>query len=169
MDEQQLWGIFSTVDTDRNYQITSDELKIAFKNTDYSNFNQETCRLLVSMFDLDKNGTIGFDEFKALWKYILDWQNVFQSFDTDRSGSIDAGELQRAMYTFGFNLSPRLINLLELKYNTRGQSGMTFDNFIQTCVTVKNLTDSFRRFDNDNDGWISINYESFLELVMGNK
>lgn len=40
-----------------------------------------------------------------------------------------------------------------------GRGDVTFDNFVQACVTVKTLTDSFRKFDTDNDGWIQINYE----------
>lgn len=49
---------------------------------------------------------------------------------------------------------------------TPGDGNITFDNFVQACVTIKTLTDSFRRFDTDNDGWIQINYEQFLELVI---
>lgn len=40
-----------------------------------------------------------------------------------------------------------------------GKGDVTFDNFVQACVTMKTLTDSFRQFDNDQDGWIQINYE----------
>lgn len=36
---------------------------------------------------------------------------------------------------------------------------MTFDNFVQASVTVKTLTDSFRQYDTDGDGWIQIKYE----------
>ena len=46
------------------------------------------------MFDRDKSGNITFDEFGALWKYVTDWQETFRSFDRDRSGRIDKGELQ---------------------------------------------------------------------------
>ncbi|GFT55147.1 hypothetical protein NPIL_481111 [Nephila pilipes] len=54
-----------------------------------------------SMFDRDHSGTINFDEFKALWKYITDWLNCFRSFDTDHSGNIDRNELKNALTTFG--------------------------------------------------------------------
>lgn len=43
---------------------------------------------------------------------------------------------------------------------------MTFDNFVQACVTVKTLTDSFRAFDTDGDGWININYEQVMIIMM---
>ncbi|KAI0221597.1 hypothetical protein L0F63_001035, partial [Massospora cicadina] len=50
-----------------------------------------------------------------------------------------------------------------------GPESITFDNFIQICVTIRMLTESFRRFDSDSDGWIQIKYEDFLELVVANK
>jgi len=177
MDDQKLWTIFASVDADRNQQITAEELQIALKNTDYSTFNTETCRLLVNMFDRDHNGTISFEEFRHLFKYIIDWEGCFQSFDTDRNGTIDSAELGRALYNFGYNISPRLINILILRFDTKGNTAtimqgsgtITFSNFIQVCVTVKKLTEAFRKFDTDSDGWIQIDYENFIELVLGNK
>lgn len=46
------------------------------------------------MFDRDRSGTINFQEFGALWKYVNDWQATFKSYDRDNSGSIDKNELQ---------------------------------------------------------------------------
>lgn len=66
--------------------------------------------------DTDRSGTIGFNEFAGLWKYIKDWQNVFRHFDRDRSGSIDGHELHQALSQFGYNLSPQLLHLVEQKY-----------------------------------------------------
>ncbi len=53
------------------------------------------------MFDRDQSGTINFQEFGALWKYIQDWQTTFRSYDRDNSGSIDQRELQTALTSFG--------------------------------------------------------------------
>ena len=66
--------------------------------------------------DTDRSGTIGFNEFSGLWKYIKDWQNVYRHFDRDRSGSIDAEELKQALHQFGYSLSPQLLHLVEAKY-----------------------------------------------------
>ncbi|CDH53976.1 hypothetical protein RO3G_13332 [Lichtheimia corymbifera JMRC:FSU:9682] len=76
-----------------------------------------------------------------------------------------------ALRTFGYNLSDRFIQLLISKFDkyghgTTGKGDVTFDNFVQACVSIKSLTDSFRRFDTDGDGWIQIKYEDFLELVI---
>lgn len=61
-------------------------------------FNPETIRLMIGMFDKDRTGTINFQEFGALWKYVQDWQTTFRSYDKDNSGSIDKIELKTGMY-----------------------------------------------------------------------
>ena len=53
------------------------------------------------MFDKDNSGTIDFNEFSALWKYVTDWQGCFRGFDRDNSGTIDGNELKAALTTFG--------------------------------------------------------------------
>lgn len=55
-------------------------------------------------------------EFAGLWKYISDWQDVFRHFDQDRSGSIDRHELSNALRSFGYNLTPQILMLIEQKY-----------------------------------------------------
>lgn len=45
------------------------------------------------MFDRDRNGTIDFNEFLALWEYVSNWSNTFRHYDLDNSGTIDKREL----------------------------------------------------------------------------
>lgn len=60
--------------------------------------------LHLGMFDQDSNGTVNFEEFCALWKYVTDWLNCFKSFDKDNSGTIDKNELKTAFSSFGMNI-----------------------------------------------------------------
>ncbi|RCI05730.1 Programmed cell death protein 6 [Rhizopus stolonifer] len=169
--DQQLWSWFKSVDTDGSGQLSADELQRALINGDWSPFNIETVRLMVNMFDTDNSGSINYNEFTGLWKYIEDWKRCFQAFDADGSGSINESEMSNALRSFGFNVSPRFVQILIQKFDRyghgeKGRGDVSFDNFVQACVTVKTLTDSFRQFDTDNDGWIQINYEQFLDLVV---
>lgn len=50
------------------------------------------------MFDKDNSGTIDLHEFQALWHYIQQWKQTFDKYDTNRSGSIEAMELQQGWY-----------------------------------------------------------------------
>ncbi|OZJ06659.1 hypothetical protein BZG36_00453 [Bifiguratus adelaidae] len=173
--DPQLWYWFRAVDTDNSGALTTEELQRALVNGDWSPFNIETVRLMMNMFDKDNTGTITFPEFAGLWKYIQDWKECFKVFDADNSGTINFQELKTALKTFGYNLSDQFIQLMLKKYDkqggrpTGGPQDITFDNFVQSCVTIKTLTEAFRRFDTDNDGWIQINYEKFLELVVDNR
>lgn len=123
-----------------------------------------------------------------------DWQGVFLHFDRDRSGTIDGNELQAALNQFGYRLSPNLLNLLLRKYGAHRSEpcfvlfvslssdmkasaptsggyqaappGITFDRFVRACVVVKQITESFSAQDTDRDGWIQMNYESFLQTIL---
>lgn len=55
-------------------------------------------------------------EFSGLWKYIVDWQNIFRQFDRDRSGFIDQDELTEALRSFNYVLSSSIVSLIAYKY-----------------------------------------------------
>ncbi|TFL07516.1 hypothetical protein BDV98DRAFT_539310 [Pterulicium gracile] len=167
-----LWHYFSSVDKDRSGAISVTELQSALVNGDWTRFDLDTVKMLMNMFDADRSGTIGFSEFKGLWKYIADWQGVFRHFDSDRSGSIEGRELSDALRSFGYNLSPGMLTLIEHKYASQPTvgygppPGITFDRFVRACVVVKTLTEAFQRVDTNNDGWAELSYEQFMQIVL---
>ncbi|VDC05987.1 unnamed protein product [Peniophora sp. CBMAI 1063] len=170
--DPQLWQWFNAVDADRSGAISVNELQSALVNGNWSKFDLDTVKMLMNIFDTDRSGSIGFNEFSGLWKYISDWQNVFRHFDRDRSGSIDGVELAEALRSFGYNLSPSILTLIEQKYAAGPSSGygpppgITFDRFVRACVAVKTLTEAFQRQDTDRDGWVTVNYEDFMKIVL---
>ncbi|KIY66100.1 EF-hand [Cylindrobasidium torrendii FP15055 ss-10] len=170
--DPMLWGYFTSVDVDGSGSISVTELQRALVNGDWTQFDLDTVKMLMNIFDVDKSGTISYNEFAGLWKYIQDWQNVFRHFDADRSGSIEGRELADALRSFGYNLSPAIIGLVERKYASEPATGygpppgITFDRFVRACVVVKTLTESFQRVDTDRDGWVQLNYEQFMNIVL---
>jgi len=170
--DPQLWHWFTTVDEDHSGQITAEELQRALVNGNWSPFDLDTVKMLMGIFDVDRSGSINFSEFAGLWKYIADWQNVFRHFDSDRSGSIDREELTNALKQFGYNLSPGLIGLICNKYAALPASAygpppsVAFDRFVRCCVAIKTLTESFQRLDTDHDGWVRMNYDTFLHMTL---
>ncbi|GAA5957518.1 hypothetical protein JCM3765_001166 [Sporobolomyces pararoseus] len=172
--EPPLRAWFDAVDLDRSGYITQIELKQALVNGDWQPFDDETVKMLIRLFDQDGSGTIGFQEFVGLWNYIKEWQSVFKNFDIDRSGTIEPIELSQALNTFGYNLSPQLIHLLQTKYNNQphlhprqgASRGITFDRFVRCCVTVRQLSESFKTVDQGRTGWINISYETFMTMIV---
>lgn len=141
-------------------------------NGDWTPFDLDTVKLLMSIFDTDRSGTVTFNEFTGLWKYIKEWQGVFRHFDADRSGSIDGAELQNALRQFGFNLKESLMQLVERKYDLKatttgnGRDGITFDRFVRCCVVVRTLTETFQRLDQPPTGTVTMNYELFMQTIL---
>lgn len=167
--QQFLWDVFQRVDRDRSGFISADELQSALSNGTWTPFNAETVRLMIGMFDKQNTGTINFNDFGALWKYVTDWQNCFRGFDTDNSGSIDRNELKTALTSFGYRLSDWLIDMLVRKYDRMGRGTILFDDFIQCCITLHTLTSAFRAHDTNQSGVITIHYEQFLSMVFSLK
>lgn len=124
------------MDKDRSGYISADELQQALSNGSWKVFNPETVRLMIGMFDRENRGSVSFQDFGALWKYVTDWQNCFRSFDTDNSGNIDHNELKTALTSFGYRLSDNLINMLVRKFDRSGSGTILFDDFIQCCIVL---------------------------------
>jgi hypothetical protein len=64
------------------------------------------------------------------------------------------------------NFLPMDVTASTVSYRGGALPGITFDRFVRACVVIKQLTESFRRLDTDQDGWIQINYDQFMETVL---
>lgn len=40
--------------------------------------------------------------------------------------------------------------------------GMSFDLFVQACISLRRMTEVFKRYDDDRDGYITVSFEEFL-------
>jgi len=164
--ETQLRGYFERVDANKSGTITPAELQKALVNGNGTEFNMVTIDSMISLFDKDKSGEICYTEFGALWRYVVDWQNCFKAFDKDKSGTINQSELQEALTTFGYNLSPQVYRLLLRKFDRTGRQAVCFDDFIQCCLVMQGITDMFRSEDHAMTGQITINYETFITMLL---
>ncbi|XP_050420322.1 programmed cell death protein 6-like [Adelges cooleyi] len=164
-----LWDMFQKLDKDKSGTITIGELQVALSNGTWNPFNPETVRLMINMFDKTNKGTITFDDFGALWKYVTDWQNCFRSFDKDSSGHIDKNELRAALQSFGYSLSEVTVTTMVQKFDRIGHGTILFDDFIQCCIMLNNLTTAFRQFDTAQAGVVTLHYEQFVSMVFSIK
>ena len=166
-DRDALWPLFLQVDKDRSGQLSEEELRRALVNGDYTAFDEHTVKMMIRMFDTDRSGTINFDEFCGLWGFLAAWRGLFDRFDVDRSGNISLREFEDALVAFGYRLSKGFVGLLfgtyaRSKSRGRGDEGegrekvLSFDLFVQACISLKRMTDVFKRFDTDRDGYITL-------------
>ncbi|KAK2117422.1 Programmed cell death protein 6 [Saguinus oedipus] len=81
-----------------------------------------------------------------------------------------------------YRLSDQFHDILIRKFDRQGRGQIAFDDFIQGCIVLQctlllllsrfkyllfpqRLTDIFRRYDTDQDGWIQVSYEQYLSMV----
>ncbi|PHH58794.1 hypothetical protein CDD82_2719 [Ophiocordyceps australis] len=158
--------LFRAVDKDSTGQLSEKELSAALVNGDWSAFDIQTIRMMIRMFDSDRNGTINFDEFCGLWSFLASWRTLFDRFDVDRSGNISLSEFSDALVAFRYRLSPRFVELLFKTYDKRQEGVMSFDLFVQSCISLKRMTDVFKKYDSDRDGYITLSFEDFLSEIL---
>lgn len=177
-DPQQLMPLFRAANVSRTGALTEAELGSALVNGDYTAFDPNTVKTMVRMFDRNSDGVIQFEEFVSLWRFLAAWREIFDRFDEDRSGRISYEEFEKALVAFGYRLSPAFIRVLFGAFEGKGRRravstnapypdtqhprGMSFDLFVQACISLKRMTDVFKRYDDDRDGYITVSFEEFL-------
>ncbi|KAL7080232.1 hypothetical protein ACQ4LE_000489 [Meloidogyne hapla] len=87
------------------------------------------------------------------------------TFDKANFGSVDKRKLGDMLTQFGYRLSDRFYNLAIQKFDSSHSGTIKFDDFIQLCVFIQNLTTTFNKFDIQKNGVIKIRYENFLEMI----
>ncbi|XP_060524440.1 peflin-like [Cylas formicarius] len=156
---------FNAMDTKNEGKITSRELQQAFDVFQGRHFSDATCKFVVRLFDLDKNGGLDVKEFESLYYYIKQWLNAFNSYDRDKSGYLDETELGFALKHLDINFSPDFIKFLVTRTNPKAKK-ISLDQYLITCIQIQRFTDEFKNRDVDYSGTISITYEDFLEMIL---
>mmetsp|Transcript_23210 Transcript_23210/g.44303 ORF Transcript_23210/g.44303 Transcript_23210/m.44303 type:complete len:261 (+) Transcript_23210:1530-2312(+) len=145
---QGLKELFLGFDKDRSGFITLQELQdgldsLSLKSSSGKRVGKADVKALLQAVDVDKDGTISYEEFIAATIHLHKIENeetlwaAFQSFDTDHSGFITAEELTHALETFG------------------------------TPLPMKEVTQMIAEVDSDRDG--RVNYQEFVEMMRGSK
>ncbi|KAL4879582.1 hypothetical protein BJY04DRAFT_193181 [Aspergillus karnatakaensis] len=174
---QQLFPLFQAANSSNSGALTEQELGSALVNGDFSSFHPKTVKMMISMFDRNRSGSISFDEFVSLWRYLAAWRELFDKFDEDRSGRISLREFEKALLAFGYRLSQPFVTVLFTTFEAKGRvvsgpptgpppSGMSFDLFVQACISLRRMTDVFKRYDDDRDGYITVSFEEFLTEII---
>ncbi|CAD6504004.1 BgTH12-05743 [Blumeria graminis f. sp. triticale] len=166
VDQKVLWPLFQAVDRDGSGQLSKDELGEALVNGDWSAFDPYTVELMIRLFDANRSGTIGFNEFCGLWTFLASWRALFDRFDVDKSGNINRKEFMDALVAFGYRLSSGFVQTLFDVHDKKREGAISFDIFVQSCISLKRMTDIFKKYDTDRDGFITMSFEDFLTEII---
>jgi len=178
VDKDECYAWFLTVDQDGNGQLSPDELRSALLNEGGLSFSASTVKYLMGIFDLDGNGTIGFEEFEPLWCFMTQWRQLFDSFDIDRDGRIDAAELGQALAHYNLHVGQSILDMLVNKYGITApwnqrpgyphRLQMDLDHFVCACVVVRQMCELYDKctVGGPKPGKSQISRDRFLETVI---
>ncbi|KAM9316867.1 calpain-2 catalytic subunit [Gastrophryne carolinensis] len=113
--------------------------KVISKQTDIKSdgFSMETCRTIVDLLDSDGTGKLGLKEFNILWSRLQKYQRIYRSIDVDRSGTMNAYEMRKALEEAGFRLNTQLHNLLVSRFANDEDLSIDFDNFVRCLLRLE--------------------------------
>ncbi|MCD7467255.1 hypothetical protein HAX54_004584 [Datura stramonium] len=167
--DPQVIQSFQMVDRDRSGFVEDKELQEAL-SSGYQRFSLRTIRLLIFLF---KNPSeyyprIGPKEFAALWSCLGQWRAIFERFDRDRSGKIDAAELRDALYSLGYMVPPSVLEVLISRYTDGSgrRPELCFDSFVECGMVVKGLTEKFKEKDTGYTGSAKLSYDEFMSMIL---
>ncbi|XP_020576692.1 probable calcium-binding protein CML49 [Phalaenopsis equestris] len=165
--DPSLVACFQIADQDGSGLIDDKELQRALSSYNQG-FSLRTVHLLMYLFTSSNIRKIGPKEFTSLFYSLQNWRAIFERFDRDRSGRIDAPELREALLSLGYAVSPVVLDLLLAKFDKSDGKyrAIEYDNFIECCLTVKGLTDKFKEKDTTYTGSATFTYESFMLTVL---
>ncbi|XP_058107242.1 calcium-binding protein CBP-like [Magnolia sinica] len=165
--DPSLIACFQMADLDGSGFIDDKELQRALSSYNQS-FSIRTVHLLMYLFTNSNVRRIGPKEFSSVFDSLQNWRGIFERFDRDRSGKIDASELREALLSLGFSVSPVILDLLVTKFDKSGgkNKAIEYDNFIECCLTVKGLTEKFKERDTAYSGSAMFSYEAFMLTVL---
>ncbi|KAM7522598.1 hypothetical protein LguiA_012500 [Lonicera macranthoides] len=159
---------FQMVDRDRSGFIDENELQQGL-SSGYQRFSIRTVRLLMFLFKNPHDSLrIGPKEFAEVWSCLGQWRAMFERFDRDRSGKIDAMELKDALYSLGYAIPPSVLQVLISRYdNGSGRKiELTFDSFVECGMIVKGLTEKFKEKDPQYTGSATLSYDTFMCMLI---
>jgi len=161
-EQQQCQQWFQLVDKDRSGSIQAIELaEVQFNG---KAIGLQVATKLIKVFDRDGSGSIEFNEYCALHKFMMTMQNAFFQADSDRSGTIDSREIWLALTGAGFQISSPTVQAIVQKFDKTGR-GLDFSNFLYLCGHLAHVRSIYEWNDPQRRGQIVLTFDNLAHIA----
>ncbi|XP_072960031.1 uncharacterized protein [Typha angustifolia] len=151
---------FDRVDSNHTGNVTAPQLQSALAVGNL-NFTLSIVQQMIRMYDFDRNGTMNFEEFVALNKFLLKVQNVFSALERGR-GFLQPDDVYEALIKLGFSLdSPAFYTVCE-SFDKNRMGMVRLDEFISLCIFVQSARNLFNSFDTSKEGRVTLDFNQFV-------
>ncbi|XP_038693995.1 sorcin-like isoform X1 [Tripterygium wilfordii] len=151
---------FDRVDSERTGSITAAQLQNALAVGNL-NFSISVVQQMIRMYDFDRNGTMSFDEFVALNKFLLKVQQAFADLERGRNYLLP-DDVHEALVKIGFSLdSPAFYTVCE-SFDQKKNGRFRLDDFISLCIFLQSARNLFNSFDTAKQGRVTLDLNQFV-------
>ncbi|KAK6916807.1 EF-hand domain [Dillenia turbinata] len=151
---------FDRVDSDKTGSITAPQLKSALAVGNLE-FPLTVVQQMIRMYDFDRNGTMSFEEFVALNKFLLKVQQAFSDLERGR-GFLVHDDVYEALVKLGFSLdSPAFYTACE-SFDQKKNGRFRLDDFISLCIFLQSARNLFNSFDTAKQGRVTLDLNQFV-------
>ncbi|KAE8716361.1 Calcium-dependent protein kinase 23 isoform 4 [Hibiscus syriacus] len=151
---------FDRVDSGKTGSITAPQLKSAFVMGNL-NFPLSVVQQMIRMYDFDRNGTMSFEEFIALNKFLVKVQQAFSDLERNR-GFLVIDDVYEALNKIGFSLdSPAFYTVCE-SFDQKKNGRLQLDDFISLCIFLQSARNMFNAFDTGKQGRVTLDLNQFV-------
>jgi len=177
---------FKVWDSDGDGKISFEELKASAAKDSSKFLTEEDINAIFIVGDINMDGEIDEREFSKLmipsisdivakFRYahrtVEDVRKAFKTYDRDGDGSIDRGELHKALTNYKFNFSDQEVDIIFAAGDLDGDGTVDFEEFMYLMCpsteqivrkfrdnykSVNDVKAAFRRFDKNRDGGLSV-------------
>ena len=176
---------FKIWDSDGDGKISFEELKESASKDSSKFLSEEDVNAIFIVGDLNLDGEIDEEEFSKLmipsisdivakFRYahrsVEDVRKAFKTYDRDGDGSIDRGELHKALTNYKFNFSEQEVEIIFAVGDIDNDGTIDFEEFMylmcpsttqivkkfrESYKTINDVKGAFRRYDKNRDGGLS--------------
>lgn len=110
-------------------------------------FNQNSCRSMVAMLDIDRSGKLDFSEFKKFWYDVKKLKNVFKRITAntaDEVGYLSTYDLRKALNNAGYHVNIHMLGRLVRRYGTEDKK-ITLEDFIILALRIRTMIGIFKQ------------------------
>jgi len=155
---------FQSVDRDNSGTISAAELStMVIMNRP---LGIEAARKLIKVFDKNYTGSVDFNEYVALNRFINQMQTSFFQADQDRSGFLDSREIFTAISAAGFQLTYPTVQAICQKYDTNRNGQISADSYIQIISQLAAVRSIFEWNDVQKTGKVQLNLDQLSHITV---
>ncbi|TQV97314.1 EF-hand domain pair domain-containing protein [Cordyceps javanica] len=162
---KRMTDVFKKYDVENPGNISLPKFTDALLKFDYR-LSPKFTELLFRTYNKNNESLMSFDLFMQACIWLKRMTEVFEKYDANHSNKIALSEFIDALIDLRYDFSLQFAQLIFSSHDDRREGVLSLDSFLQASLSLKRITDVFKKYDDDRVGCINIRYEDFVREIV---